>query len=351
MDRPGRSLYTPTDFMEWRAAETLSITPKFQRRGVWKLAARSFFIDTLLREMPVPPIYIRVTQSKERDRVIREVVDGQQRISAVIDFMEGKYRLSRNLNADWAGRTFDELSNSQRNTIRTYQISAEVFHGLSDLEVLELFSRLNTYSVPLTAQELRNGRWFGYFKQSMYDLAYEHLEFWRRHHVFTERRIARMIEVEFVSEVVIAQLAGMQDKKTSIDEFYERYDEAYNGRQRMEKRFRDVIDDINESFPDGLGDTEFRRSPLLYSLMCVIYHRRYGLPRAEITTPKKTLTRSERLSLQEAVLSLSEKIAIGRAEEDVPAAHASFVSACLSQTDNIQPRRTRFRHIYKTAFA
>src|SRR6185503_18167401 len=103
--KPERSVYTPTDFLQWRETNALEITPKFQRRGVWKAAARSYFVDTMLRSMPVPPIYLRVVQSKERNRVVREVVDGQQRVSAVMDFIDSKYRLSKALGMSWAGKT------------------------------------------------------------------------------------------------------------------------------------------------------------------------------------------------------------------------------------------------------
>lgn len=350
MDRPNRSVYTAQDFEAWNAASGLSLTPKFQRRGVWKSAAKSFFIDSLLRAMPVPPIYIRVTQSPNRDRIIREVVDGQQRVAAVLNFIDGQYRLSRNLNASWAGKTFSQLTPAEQNRIKTYDFSAEVFQGISDLDVLEVFSRLNTYSVPLNAQELRNGKFFGYFKQVAYKLAYEHLEFWRRHGAFSERSIARMLEVEFVSEVMIAQLAGMQDKKKSIDTFYERFDEKFAMRTKTARQFRDVADQIDEAFPDGLSATEFRRSPLLYSLFCAVHHHGYGLANVPPKSPMKSLSKSDQVNLRDAVYSLTDQIEKGRAKEPVPQSYVRFVAACLSQTDNIQPRTERFRFLYRTAF-
>lgn len=351
MEKSDRSVYTPLDFQQWKATNSLSLTPKFQRRGVWKPAARSFFIDTLLRALPVPPIYIRQTQSPERNRIIREVVDGQQRISAVLDFLEGEYRLSRTLKADWAGKTFEQLGQDQRDRIRTYSLSVEIFHGTSDLEVLEIFSRLNTYSVPLNAQELRNGRFFGRFKQTAYQLAYEHLEFWRRHGIFTEQSIARMLEVEFVSEVLIAFSNGMQDKKKSIDTFYGEYDETFPLQDQLEKRFREVADEVNESLGERLAETVFKRTPLLYSLFCTIYHRRHGLPGVNLPTPKRSLTRDERIALREAVESLSEKVELARGEEEVPRSYLNFVTASLRQTDNIKPRTDRLNALYKAAFA
>jgi hypothetical protein len=300
--------------------------------------------------MPVPPVYLRETQSPERDRVIREVVDGQQRIAAVLDFMEGKYRLSKTLNGPWAGKTFSALPTEQQDCVTTYPFSVEVFNGISDLKVLEIFSRLNTYSVSLNNQELRNGRFFGLFKQSVYALAYEHLEFWRRYRIFTEQNIARMLEAEFVSEVFIAFLAGQQDKKGSIEDFYDRYDEQFSARSRIEKRFREVVDEVGESLGDALTETIFRRPPMLYSLFCVLYHRQHGLPGSSLVTPRKRLSQRERVSLREAAEELSARVEAARAGETMPARYSAFVKACLQQTDNIKPRETRFRALYGAAF-
>ncbi len=350
MQRPERSTYTPLDFMGWREAKSLVLVTRFQRRGVWKAAARSYLIDTLIRGMPVPPIYLRVTQSEDRKRMVREVVDGQQRIAAVFGYIDGRYALSRSLDSPYAGKAFSEIGRKEQDAIREYGFICEVLHGVSDSEVLEIFARLNTYSVPLNKQELRNGSYFGYFKQSAYRLAHEHIEFWRRHRVFSERNIARMLEVEITSELMIAELDGLQDKKKSINGFYAKYDDEFKDRERIESRFRTIIDVIDGALGDSLEDSEFRRPPLFYSLFCAVYHRLFGLPKQTLPTPKKRLSETERRSLYAAAIELSEKIVAAREEEPVADAFSSFVTACLRQTDNIQPRQTRLTVLYKTAF-
>jgi hypothetical protein len=349
MVKPDRAVYTPTDFVSWREAKSLVLTPKFQRRGVWKPAARSFFIDTLLRGMPVPPIYIRVTQSADAKRVVREVIDGQQRIASILDFMDGKYRLSKTLSAPWRNQNFESLGDL-RNKLRSYGFSAEVFHDVSDQDILELFARLNLYSVKLNGQELRNGKFFGLFKQSAYSLALEHLEFWRRNRIFTETNIARMLEAELTSELMIASMEGMQDKKKSIDDFYDRFDETFTGQSTTEKRFRAVMDAIGETADGYLADTEFRRAPLFYTLWCVVYHRIYGLPEEAVAVGKRSFGRDERETLRDALVTLSERIAAARSGEGVPARFQTFVNACLRQTDNLRPRSVRFVTLYNTAF-
>lgn len=351
MEKPERSVYTPQDFLQWREGGTLELTPKFQRRGVWTAAARSFFMDSLLREMPVPPIYIRLTQSADKKKVIRQIIDGQQRVSCVLDFLDGEFRLSKTISAAWAGKTFDGLTEVERNIILAHSFSAEIFKGITDLEVLDLFARLNTYSVPLNAQELRNGRYFGLFKQSAYALAYEHLEFWRRNSIFGERSIARMLEVELTSELLIAQMDGMQDKKSSIDSFYAKNDDVFPSAKKFVDQFKEVIDTIGETFGEKLKDTEFVRPPLFYTLFCVLLHRRYGLPNINEATPKKALSKDDRVALFEAASRLTEIIQAGRDEEPVPVKYESFVTACLRQTDNIKPREIRFKQLYRSAFS
>lgn len=117
-----KAVYTPNDFVLWQANEIIEITPKFQRRSVWRTPARSYFIDTLLRGMTVPPLYFRMTQNKPKTKTIREVVDGQQRVRSVLDFIAGEYRLSKTLKAPWAGMKFVQLSEKLQEQILSFSL-------------------------------------------------------------------------------------------------------------------------------------------------------------------------------------------------------------------------------------
>lgn len=352
MTKSERSSYTPLDFQEWSETKILEISPKFQRRGVWSRAAKSYLIDTMLLGMPVPPIYLRVVQDKSRKRMIREVIDGQQRISAILDFLNGKYSLGKNIKSTCVGRHFDDLSKAQKDSITQYPFICEVFYGIEDSEVLEIFARLNTHSVKLNAQELRNGNYFGIFKRSAYDLSYEHLEFWRTNRIFTEMGIARMLEAELTSELMILQIDGLQDKKKSISNFYERFDEEFADCEKVEVRFRTVIDAITDACAEFLSSTEFRRVPLFYSLYSAVHHRLFGVPRVQLETPRSgRLPKADSENLANAVAALSDYVMRAKHEEEFPERYEAFVTACLRQTDNIRPRSVRLETIYNTAFA
>ncbi|HET6325261.1 MAG TPA: DUF262 domain-containing protein [Planctomycetaceae bacterium] len=350
--RTERAVYMTIDFIDWNKSRRLEITPKFQRRPVWKTPAKSFFIDTLLRGMTVPPIYFRLRQNTATTKPIQEVVDGQQRIRTVLEFCNGDFAIAENLeDAPWAGKVFSELTTDQQNQIMRYGFPCETFKGISDPQIFEVFCRLNMNGVKLSRQELRNGRFFGRFKQQSFKIAFQYIEFWRHHKIFSEQAMARMLEVELVSECLIAGMSGMQDKKKSIDEFYRKYDSTYPSERKDERRLHDVMDAISQTFDVEIAKGAFRRPPLFYSLYCAVYHRMFGLPNAARVSPRRKLAADDRQSLRSAVLKLSGVI---KGTKDpgfsAPKKYVAFVAACQRQTDNLTPRKDRFGALYDEAF-
>ncbi len=349
VEKPEIAQYSALDFRSWQEIGALDLTPKFQRREVWKNSARSYFIDSILRDIPIPPLFLRVTQSADRTKIVRQVIDGQQRLRSLLDFMSGEYALSRGIKP-YGGRHFDDLPQQAQDQIRTYGFSCSLFKKISDPEILEVFARVNTHSVVLNAQELRNGRYFGEFRQSANSLAFEHVQFWREYGIFSESSIARMNEVELTSELMIAELDGQQDKKKSIDVYYSDKDETFPERTAVENRFRRVIDQITVHVGPRLKESEFHRPPFFYTLFCVVFHYMFGLPKEKHRTPKKRAIPTEMgKNLRDAVIRLSDKIIAAKQGEPVSTRDATFIAACSRQTDNIKPRQIRFDRLYTEA--
>ena len=109
---------------------------------------------------------------------------------------------------------------------------------------------------------------------------------------------------------------------------------------------------ISEAFAEGdLANSEFKRPPLFYTLYCVVYHHIFGLPGIQRKSPMKKLTTDEKESLQAAVISLSERVTQSKdPTNNIPARYSGFVAACLRQTDNIGPRKTRSDALFDEAF-
>ena len=90
-----RTVYRIAQFLMWGRKDQLILQPKFQRRSVWEYDARSYLIDTIVRKLPMPKIYLRKVVSPKTNLMAYEVVDGQQRLRAILDFVEGALVLSQ----------------------------------------------------------------------------------------------------------------------------------------------------------------------------------------------------------------------------------------------------------------
>jgi hypothetical protein len=131
----------------------LSGKPKFQRRYVWPDQLASRLIESILLNVPIPPCYFA-----QNDDYEFEVIDGQQRIYSIFRFCDNQFKLS-GLEAlkDLNGRRFFELDSKTQNRITNFTLRCVVVTNDSDEELrFDVFERLNTNTVPLNAQELRN---------------------------------------------------------------------------------------------------------------------------------------------------------------------------------------------------
>lgn len=270
--------YSVRDFAEWYDKGELVLVPKFQRRPVWSDKARSYFIDTIIRGKPTSKIFMRQEINPITRRTRREVVDGQQRLRSVLDFLADGFPVSKTHNEEHAGKYFSQLDEDTQLDILKYEFAVDLLQDVPDTEVYDIFARLNTYSVTLNAQELRNAQYFGEFKTSVYRLANEFMTFWEKMAIFTDRQILRMAEVEFVSELLIAMSEGIKAKsKTYIDNYYRDRDDRFPRRKTLESRFQKTMDAIGGIMGDALPDSRLREPRLLYPLFCAVYHLQFGL--------------------------------------------------------------------------
>jgi hypothetical protein len=271
--------YSIRDFEEWSDRGELTLSAKFQRRTVWNDKARSFLIDTIIRGKPIPKIYMRQDTDPKTRRTVREIVDGQQRLHTVLSFLRDAFKISRVHNEEFGGEVFSELPDDIQRGILKYEFAVDLLQDMPDPEVHDVFARLNTYSVRLNPQELRNAEFFGEFKTSAYSLASEFFKFWEMHKIFTDQQILRMAEVEFVSELLIAISVGIRAKeKKLINKFYKDWDNLFPGRKTHERQFRDTMDTIGAMMSSALSTSPLRASRLFYPLFCAVFHYKFKLP-------------------------------------------------------------------------
>lgn len=171
-------IYSISDFFSWSEKNELILQPRFQRRDTWSPRARSYLIDSIVRGFPIPKVFIREQINLETKRTIREVVDGQQRLNAILDFIDGQLTINKVHNEDLGDKSFNGLTEDGKKEFLSYSISTDLLVGASDADVLEVFSRINSYTLTLVQQEKLNAQFVGPFKQKMFSLALAHHKFW-----------------------------------------------------------------------------------------------------------------------------------------------------------------------------
>jgi len=274
-----RANYKIAEFLRWWSRGELILQPKFQRRAAWENRARSYLIDTVVRGLPMPKIYIRRVVNPKTKLAAYEVVDGQQRLRAVIDFHSGTLELSRRHNEDLGDATFQNLPEPLQRAFLGYELSTEVMEDATDPEVWAMFERLNTYTLTLNKQERLNAKFFGYFKQTAYELAAEEsaLDAWRNLQVFGNRQIARMKEVELTSDVLAAIVRGISDI-TDIPRAYKDFDDEFPAQDASRATFRATLAFLTEQLADAIRTTRFRNKAWFYSLMVAVADANVGIP-------------------------------------------------------------------------
>ena len=131
----------------------LSEQPRFQRRYVWPNRLASLLIESIFLNIPIPPCYF-----SQNDDFELSVIDGQQRIYSIYRFLNNQFALSGlEVVSELNGKRFHQLDRRSQRQIETHTLRAVIITNDSDPEIqFDVFERLNTYTMPLNAQELRN---------------------------------------------------------------------------------------------------------------------------------------------------------------------------------------------------
>ena len=261
----------------WKAHEggELEMKPPFQRNPVWLTKQKSFLIDTILSGLPIPEIYMLDSVDSEGSARYT-VVDGQQRLRAVLEFLEGRFQIDQKDSPRWAGMEFEDLTGDDKKKLYNYNFVVRQLPASDDAQLRLIFQRLNRNTVSLNAQELRKATYWGPFISLMEEIANE--EIWSRFAIFSPNDVRRMLDVEYVSEIAIALLNGHQNKKAKLDHYYQVYEESFEQGSEVKSAFLSVLGEIAQSIPE-IGSTRWSKKTDFYTLFLVLskYNARFPL--------------------------------------------------------------------------
>lgn len=298
-------MYSILDIARLLESGELSIQPKYQRRRTaWPVNAKTALMDTILNNFPLPPIYLRdyVDDSGKRKK---EIIDGQQRISTIVEFYRNEFSLSKNIyDEDFYGCSFRDLPGEEQLMIEDFEVSFISIRGASDSDIISIFSRLNSFSLPLNSQEKLNSVYAGEIKTLIYELASEYNTFWIEFKILTPAVIARMADASLVSDILYTIIYGTKSASAKlIEKMYKEFDDEFPLKHQINENFNKTLTVLGTLFESNHIRNVFKPKFMFYSLFLVVYARLFGFEgREDEKTSKididKTLEKMEEFCVQ-----------------------------------------------------
>lgn len=332
--------YRVSDLVEWFARKQLRLNPYFQRRSVWSDNARVFLIDTILRRLPMPKIFMRTKVDLTTKQSYREIVDGQQRLRAIVDFANDRFTLSDRA-GDLAGHKYSTLPPEFQERFLSYAIAVDQLINASDTDVLEIFARLNSYTVSLNPPELRHAQFQGNFKWAIHKASLAWSVLWDKFGVVSVRQRLRMLDDSLMAEMFGVILEGVKDGgQSNINKLYKKYDPDFTPRKTV-KSVDGVLAEITGKFEEVLVDSAIAGAPHFLMLFAAVAHATVGIPDGDMggQMPKRTPKALSDIGIANENLAALNRIL--ESTEPVPEM-TQFWNASSATTQRIRSRIVRF---------
>ena len=340
-------VYSVADFLEWRNGNLLDLSPDFQRRAVWTEKAKSFLVDTLIREKPIPKLIL--SQELRSGRNVRVVVDGQQRLRAIFEFIDGAFTVSRAHNPEIAGIEFDSLPDEVQRAFLKYELGVDLLFDPEYEDLLDIFARINTYTVRLNRQERFNARYLGFFKQSVYEYGRRYVQYFLRGGVLTKNQVSRMGEAELAADLMISLLGGVQTNKAA-ESFYKSFEDTPGELDHAKARFDEAMSFLGALYPpEELANTNWSRIHLFYTLFTSIAHLLFGINGLKSVKPLRAPRDSvARLRVRlDDVSSEFDSFTGASKQSNIPEEYRQFIEWSRRGTTDTQARVGRANFVVK----
>ena len=334
------SHFTVADYCKGMKRNEIVVNRNYQRSDhVWPEAARSYLIETILKGFPIPKLYLyQVTDVKSRE-THKEIVDGQQRSVAILDFYDDKLKISKLAeNEDVRNKNYSELDEDSKQDFLDYGIDVDLFVSATPAEVVEVFRRMNSYTVPLNPEEQRHATYQGKFKWFINDLADKLEAIFLDTGIFKEKQLVRMGDNKLLTELCDSFLDGIRTtNKMMLDSVYKKHDDVFPERDDFYGRLTTTFTLIRQM--DAIHESALMKPYMVYSLAQAITHSLKPIPKLN------TLCKSPKLRTINLGTALPNLSALAQAAEQDEAVgkFTDFIKASNEKTNTRENRIARFK--------
>jgi hypothetical protein len=263
--------FTVAEYCQQMESHSITINRDYQRSPKrWPQAARSFLIDTILTGYPIPKLSLHQKTDLKSKKTIKEIVDGQQRSVAILEFYQNKLRVTGA--SAFAGKLFSQLDPEEQHAFLAYSLSADIFVGVSDGEIREVFRRINSYTVPLNKQEQRHAIHQGLFKWFIFDQTKLYSDTLKTLGVFHEQQLSRMADGALLTEFCRSIVDGIAThQEGNLNRFYADREKEFPEAKELEKRIKQVVGEVVK-YAD-IHNGPLMKPDIFLTLILAISHR------------------------------------------------------------------------------
>ena len=243
------------------ADELLILAPDFQRRFVWTQAHQEDFLDTIIGGYPFPEIYVsKGDVDVAAMRTVRLVIDGQQRLTTIKNYIDGKSDKPLSKVAKYA-----DLTDQQKSDFLSYEVVVRDLGKIDPSIIKEIFRRINLTKFKLDTVEIHNAVYDGaYIQTAKTILDTSDLSPFG---VFRESEFTRMADLHFILLVMTTvENGGYFNREVEIEPFVEKYNAEFPTADKISQKISDVLTRI-EGLQLAIDSMWFRKSNF-FTLVC-----------------------------------------------------------------------------------
>ncbi|MFN2455860.1 MAG: HNH endonuclease family protein [Pyrinomonadaceae bacterium] len=264
------------DIINYYKNQQLDLNPSFQRSSVWSNRDRAKLIDSILRNYPLPSIFLYKREISD-GTIVYDVIDGKQRLESIFYFigeMRGnRFQTKTQLDVNGPEEWIDWNDIKRRKLhLRITDYMLQVINVTGEpSDVIDLFIKINSTGKALTGSEVRHARYFkSDFLKRADQIADRYSNYFRATKIISQSQISRMKHIELICELMVsAHFEDVINKKAALDKIMK--SESLEGRQ-LDKAAKLTITSLNRlkrMFPQ-LGQTRFSKLSDFYSLAVLI---------------------------------------------------------------------------------